>query len=510
MKNQLYPHQQQALEDLRSALKEGHCRIMLQAATGYGKTILACAIVERALERGNRIAFMAPYTTLINQTYDKFVREGIERSDIGVMQADHELSYASRPVQVVSVDTLRARVKKQHKEDLKHNDLAPIPYPKWDVVIIDEAHRKQKFVQQWMSDRPEQVFIGLSATPWSKGLGLYYSALIKSVGMEELIESGFLSSYRVFCPSAPDLSGVKVSSTGEYKEDELAVTMSEDKLVGEIVDNYVRNGKGEPAICFATNRLHADTLSKKFEAAGVVAAYVDGFTSREDRDDIFSKFSKGDIQMIVNVGVLVAGFDGDVRCLILARPVRSAILHVQMIGRALRPAEGKEHALIFDHASNFFRLGFPEQCGLDRLDTTDSGYVEAKAIGEPDPKECKKCGMLRTPGQKSLACLGCGHIPDPTSQLKEKSGDLVEVTDEDRRAAQRAMQSFYSGLLHIQFKRKYKNGWAKINFKKKFGIDPPMYIERTPVPPDEAVVRWEKHQRIKYAKSKRWAARSAS
>lgn len=149
----LRPHQTRALAMLRQSLGRGYRRPMLQAPTGAGKTILAAAIVEGALSKGNRVTFVVPALSLIDQTVQSFWREGIQ--DVGVIQANHELTNPARMVQVASVQTLQRRT-----------------FPESDVVVIDEAHRWFRLFERWMSDLFfERVpFIGLSATPWTRGL----------------------------------------------------------------------------------------------------------------------------------------------------------------------------------------------------------------------------------------------------------------------------------------------------------------------------------------------------
>jgi superfamily II DNA or RNA helicase len=107
------------------------------------------------------------------------------------MQGQHPATDAGQPVQVASVQTLQRRL-----------------IPAADLVLIDEAHRRFRFVSNWMRMPAWQgvPFIGLSATPWSKGLGRDYDDLIVAARMPELIEHGYLAPFRVFAPSHPDLS----------------------------------------------------------------------------------------------------------------------------------------------------------------------------------------------------------------------------------------------------------------------------------------------------------------
>jgi superfamily II DNA or RNA helicase len=147
----LRPHQERALEALRRSLASGHRRPMLQAPTGFGKTLTAAHIIQRALDRGKRVAFSVPALSLIDQSVAAFEAEGIEC--VGVMQGIHLRTDRDQPVQVCSVQTIARRKR-----------------PEVDLILVDEAHELHKEIFRWMADCPDVPFIGLSATPWSRGL----------------------------------------------------------------------------------------------------------------------------------------------------------------------------------------------------------------------------------------------------------------------------------------------------------------------------------------------------
>jgi DNA repair protein RadD len=96
----LRPHQQRALDALRASLAAGNRRPMLQAPTGFGKTLTAAHMIQRALDKGKRLAFTVPALNLIDQTVAAFEAEGIHC--LGVMQGIHERTDRDQPVQVCS------------------------------------------------------------------------------------------------------------------------------------------------------------------------------------------------------------------------------------------------------------------------------------------------------------------------------------------------------------------------------------------------------------------------
>jgi len=159
---ELRPYQADAIAKVEEAIEQGIRRIMLMAATGSGKTLIASSIVSNLHNQSRPPAiFTVPALELIDQTLEKFHAAGIY--DVGVMQAQHRLTDSSQPIQIASVQTLMRR------------DIPPA-----DLVFVDEAHRWFDFYRRWFLDLEwaNVPFIGLSATPWTKGLGAYYERLI--------------------------------------------------------------------------------------------------------------------------------------------------------------------------------------------------------------------------------------------------------------------------------------------------------------------------------------------
>ncbi|MCP4305655.1 MAG: DEAD/DEAH box helicase, partial [bacterium] len=451
----LYPHQEEAIARLRRSLGSGKRRPMIQAATGFGKTILAAAVVEGALAKGNRVTFVVPALSLIDQTVDRFWSEGIR--DIGVIQGRHELTNGLRPVQVASVQTLQRRY-----------------LPPSEIVVIDEAHRWFQFYGEWMAmDEWRDIpFVGLSASPWTKGLGKHYDDLIVTATTADLIKAGYLSPFRVFAPSHPDLSGVRTVA-GDYHEGDLSEAMDKPKLTADVVETWRANGEDRPTLCFAVDRAHAKHLQTEFEQAGIPTGYIDAYTDMEDREGIRRRFESGDLKVVCNVGCLTMGVDWDVRCIVLARPTKSEMLFTQIIGRGLRTAEGKADCLILDHSDTHLRLGYVTDIRHDRLHDGKPTQRSDRAV-EALPKPCPSCSFLRPP--KTHACPACGFEPERKSEIVSADGKLVELGKSQRRHNRQddrtAKVAFIRQLKAFAIERGRSKGWVSNAYRERYGVWP--------------------------------------
>ena len=495
MKRELRPYQTRAIEMLRQSLGSGKLRPVLQAPTGFGKTRLAAAVVEGALAKKKRVIFTVQALSLVDQTVRAFWDDGIR--DVGVIQGTNPMTDWSRPVQVASVQTLQRR-----------------PFPEADVVLIDECHRWFDFYPKWMRDPRWQSkpFIGLSATPWTRGLGRYFDDLIIAATTQDLISEGYLSPFRVFAPSHPDLTDVRTVA-GDYHEGDLSAVMSDTPLVADVVDTWQRRAENRSTFCFAVDRAHAKHLQKKFAEAGVSTGYIDAYTPISERCEIERKFHDGEIRVVCNVGCLTTGVDWDVRCIILARPTKSEILFVQIIGRGLRTAEAKEDCLILDHSDTHLRLGFVTDIHHEVL---DDGRPRARARALDRirlPKECPQCAFLKPP--RTPKCPVCGFKAEATTDIEPTDGELVEITrryDRTHTASNEEKAAFYAQLRGYAQARGYARarGWAANKFREKFHVWPNGFENVPAMEPTPKVLSWIKSRQIAWAKSNQRHAQQAT
>ena len=397
--------------------------------------------------------------------------------------------------------------------------------PKADVVLMDEVHKWFSFYERWLSKdkMPEWgnvPFIGLSATPWTKGLGSWFDHYHKAATIQAMIDAGNLSPFRVYAPSHPNLDGVRIVG-GDYHEGELSERMQDAKLVGDAVETWQRLGENRPALCYGVDRAHAKKLQQQFLAAGISCGYQDAFTPDVDkrkkdgvwvegRKTIKSKFQRGDYKIVCNVATLTTGVDWDVRCIIMCRPTKSDMMMVQIIGRGLRIANGKDDCLILDHSDNHARLGFVTD--IDELylglHVGRTPLHDNRTAGIRLPKECPECSYLKPP--KMAKCPACGFVAKVISRIEPEAGELRELKPKPKKPlsdgqlmTHNEKALFFAELKGYAFQHGYKEGWAANKYRERIGKWPANDMKDVlMLAPRPSTANWIKSEQIRWAKTK--------
>lgn len=404
------PFQEAAHERLREGARAKHKNQLIMAPTGAGKLYLGMRIAQEALCKGRRAIFVADRTTLINQASESADRYGLAAH--GIMQADHPRTDPSMPFQICSAQTMQRR-----------------EWPDADVIIVDEAHTQLKsWVDHAMQCRARVV--GLSATPFSKGLGKIFTNLINATTANELTQSGVLVPMRVLSCVRPDMEGAATSG-GEWTD-----KASEERgltIVGDVVAEWIKHGENRKTICFGSTIAHCEELARQFNEADVNAALFTSHTREEDRKALLADFRRADsrVRVLISVDALAKGFDvPDVGCVIDCRPLRKSLsTAIQMWGRGLRssPETGKVDCLLLDHSGNIVRFAEDyEKIFFNGLDELDSGEkLDAAVRKEPEEKEAKSCPAC---GYKPFTghCMACGHEPQSVSLVTALPGVMRE------------------------------------------------------------------------------------
>ena len=495
---ELRDYQIRAIEMLRESIgARKKRRPVLQLCTGAGKTRIAAEIINRALSKGNKAIFVVPRISLIEQTVASFEAEGIKH--IGVIQGQNYRTDWHASVQIASAQTLARR-----------SDM-----PDGSLCIIDECHMNFKNILSWM-EADDKIFVGLSATPWSKGMGNHWDDLLKPTSITEMIEQGFLSPFRVKCPPEPEgMEKARTGNNGDFREDDLSEICDRREIVANVIETWEKEAPGEATLVYGVDRAHARHLQERFVAIGVTAEYIDGETPLFDREEIFGRFRRRETDVICNVACLDTGLDlPNVTCLIDARPTKSRIRFVQTIGRGLRPFPGKEAGLlILDHSGNHNRF----KCTVAEMDCArlHSGKSEAKSYDKAPPDEkapsklktCSECHFALPP--RVTVCPECGAEQKAATDVVERPGELVNFGDKKSKAKQLHLiddsrenkQLYWSGILGYAAAKGKSSGWAAHTYKAKFGVWPRTLSDERMDPAPE-VLGFIRHRAIAWAKRK--------
>lgn len=433
-------------------MRQSKRRVLVQASTGFGKTVLAAHMIARAVERGKRCWFLVHRRELLRQSVQQFT----EAADlhVGLIAAGFP-SMPQAPVQVCSVQTLTKR-------------LGALQPP--DLLVIDECHHVAS--KSWESIA--QVLtaahhIGLSATPQrldGRGLAPFFDALVCGPSTADLIAQGWLSRYRLFAPSRPSLDGVHRIG-GDYNRQELSAALADSTVVGDCVSHYQQHCPTARALVFAWSIDASQQIAQQFRDVGVVAEHVDGETPTAQREDAMRRFRTGELRVVVNVDLYGEGLDVPaLDAVFLLRPTQSLGLYLQQVGRGLRPAEGKTHVSIFDHANNWERHGLPDDVRAWSLEGRERKTRES----EPSGKRCMQCFGVAGPAVKVCPYCGAAFVVQ-SREVERVEGALAEANLDELRA----LRSQASALGHqcsslgdfyaLAKKLAYKPGWAFIQFQ---------------------------------------------
>lgn len=497
---QLRPYQTNSIDALRSQIAQGKKKPILFAPAGSGKTEIACALILEAIKKGSRCAFIVDRVSLVDQTSERFGKYGISH---GVMQASHWNWNPMKRVQICSAQTIEKR---------KGFNLSD-----FDLVIVDECHCMRKFITAQIQGS-ETVTIGLTATPFTKGLGQVYNGMVNLVTTNELIAQEFLTPLKVYMAKAFDVSGMKIVA-GEWSADEIANRGT--AIIGDIVETWEQKvmehfGEQVKTIVFAATVDHGAKLVAEFQAKGYdfrQISYKDG--DDDARRAVIEEFRRPDstITGLVSCEVFTKGFDvPDVKCGISARPYRKSLSsHIQQLGRVMRTAEGKDYGLWLDHSGNYMRFyEDTEKVFESGLNNLDMDKLDSTPRKEPEEAE------------KTLVVCSCGYVLKPSDDRcpqcgKERRRKVVELLPGEvgevvakganRNATWDEKANFMGELKAYEMAHGYKGGWAAHKYRAKYGVWPndPRVKNAAPRHYSPEVANWIRSQNIRWAKSRKSA-----
>ena len=440
----LRPYQNQLANDIRAAFGSGANRPLAVSPTGSGKTVLFSYITSQVLKRGSRVIIVAHRREILDQISATLKRVGVPH---GFIQAGKSTS--TQPAMVASIQTLARRL-----------DTVPAP----DLVIIDEAHHSvSKSYVQMFAAWPTAKFIGVTATPErldGKGLGAMFDRMVMGPSVQWLIDNGFLAQPGYYAPrEVVDLSQVHTVA-GDFDRSEAEEIVDTPRITGDAVTHYVRFCNRQRAVAFCISVAHAQHVDDTFNSCGIPSASIDGTLDPEVRKQRVEDLTAGKILVLTSCELISEGFDlPAVNAAILLRPTHSLSMHLQQVGRALRPYPGKTNAIILDHVGNCLRHGLAEQERDWDLSGREKRLKKSSLV---ETKQCSKCFAIFA----GTVCPQCGSQREiAVREIEEVDGELQRLSIEDisKKREERREEGKCKTLDDFRALAKlrgYKLGWA--------------------------------------------------
>jgi len=399
----LRPYQHQLITDIRLQYQLGKRSVLAVLPTGGGKTVCFSHIAQAAAKKGNRVCILVHRQELLDQASRSLPVPH------GRIQANRSMDL-SHSVQVASVQTLARR-------------LHLLPRDFFQLLVVDEAHHTM--AGTWakvVAHFHKAHLLGVTATPIrsdGRGLGAHYQAMVQGPTAAELTDAGFLTPARVLAPPGFSATGLR-KTMGDF--DTKQAEQRVGTIMGDCIGHYRKHLAGQTAIAFCCSVAHAEAVAALFMGAGIPAASIDGTMSNEQRRDLLQALGTGRIRILTSCALIGEGVDvPSVGGCILLRPTASVGLHLQMIGRCLRPQPGKR-AVVLDHVGNSLRLGHH----LEEREWSLDGATKRDREASPSVKVCPQC--FSTCATLAAVCGECGHeFRTEVRELQAVEGELVEL-----------------------------------------------------------------------------------
>lgn len=434
--SKLRPYQDDILNAVRQAYREGYRRPCVVLPCGGGKSCITAEIARQATNKGNRVLFLVHRRELVDQIRNTFYGWGVDLS-------------------LCRVEMVQTACRRLNR----------MPEPR--LIITDENHHCLASSYRKIYDAyPQAQCLGVTATPVrlnGGGLGDVNDTLVVGVTAKWLIEHHFLAPYDYFAPPVADLSGLH-TKRGEFVTAEVVSSLDKSTIYGDVVGYYKKLAAGRKAVCYCASVRHSEEMAARFSAAGIPAAHIDGKTDKYTRNRIIQRFRDGQLQILCNVDLISEGFDvPDCSCAILLRPTQSLTLFIQQSMRCMRYQPDKR-AVIIDHVGNYARFGMPDD---DREWSLEPKKKKHMVSGDEQVRQCPEC-FFTFPA--AMVCPHCGYVfpKKERGDMEENAGaqlTKIEGFHLDYRTPDDCKS--YAELKEYAKAHGYKPGWAYYQAKNR-------------------------------------------
>lgn len=384
---ELRDYQHQWIKDIWNSWEKGNRRVLGQLPTAAGKTVCFAHISHKLFDQGKQVLVIAHRIELISQAAEKL--EQIIGEPVGIIKAG-VLANPERRIQVASVQTLSRR------------EVLELPM-NIGLLILDEAHHATALSYRRLIEHYDSAqILGVTATPQridGQGFVDLFDDLVIGIDTAYLIQTGYLSKFRLFATNQTISTLGVAKSRGDFRAKELAIAVTSQIGVSEILENYFKYARNLRTVIFACSLEHSRALAAEFSRNYISAEHLDGKTPPQERLEILQRFRNGTTQVITNYEILTEGFDcPNIECVYCVRPTESSTLWLQMLGRVLRTYTLKPTAVIIDITDNWKKHGLPDEARKWTLLPETISEIQNKGL-----IQCEHCTHIFKPLTDELA-----------------------------------------------------------------------------------------------------------
>lgn len=448
---QLRDYQQTLIQTILARWRSGALRVMLQLPTAAGKTVIFSAIAREFTARGEGVLVLAHREELLTQAQEKL--EAVTGQSVGIIKAGIKAN-EQLLIQVASVQTLARRRN----------------LPSSGLVICDEAHHSAaKSYTSILSSYSRAYVLGVTATPAridGQGFKFLYDALVLGPSVAELIQAGHLCRFQLFAAkNAIKTAGIRITA-GDFNQHDLAAAIDTSLVMGDLIETWRKYALGKKTVVFAIDVAHSKEIAQAYKDAGISAEHLDGETSSDERASVMARFRSGETLILCNCGIVSEGFDvPSIEVIQCVRPTTSLILWLQMVGRALRPAPGKDHAILIEHTQNWIFHGLPDEdreWSLEPVSLSSSAWAlscpACQHVFKPLPHEQKRL-LASCPNCTAMIQFEVGRsgtVPPPQLISSDQTAQLEEI---DLSCNKVILQKLYE-IKEVQEQQDLKKSWV--------------------------------------------------
>lgn len=316
LKFELRPYQQDCVRTVIDDMWR-HRKLGVVLPTGTGKTEIMLAIADEVIKTfKEKVMIISHMGLLVDQTGER-VESRYPHLKVAYCQAE-AIPWGDEDLIIGTMQSARLAYKLHRVKNL-------------GLIIVDEAHMITSASYKLIVERyPDAKVVGFTATPFkdNKLMTNYFNKISYSGSIKTFIDEGYLVE--------PRITGIQMNSGDPEK---VIVT------VAELIRDKERESK---TIVYMDSLANCNYLRQALQVERIDSAVITAGTTRDDRELAFSKFKLGNLNVLISVNVLTAGFDApNTNCIIMPYRVGSASTYIQRIGRGLRPFKDKTHCQIY-------------------------------------------------------------------------------------------------------------------------------------------------------------------